>query len=136
MIELEAAGIKVIQIDESAFREGLPLAVNSPAYLKSAGEAFRLLAAGARDKTQIHSHMYYCEFNDIIGSIAALDTDVISIKASRSNMELLEAFADFRYANKVVAGRVGIHSPRIRRSPKWWTCSAKLHQFYQSKTSG
>jgi 5-methyltetrahydropteroyltriglutamate--homocysteine methyltransferase len=114
VIDLEAAGIKVIQIDEPALREGLPLRHSDwPAYLKWAGDAFRLSAAGVRDETQIHTHMCYCEFNDIIASIAALDADVISIEASRSNMELLEAFADFRYPNEVGPGVWDIHSPRV-----------------------
>jgi 5-methyltetrahydropteroyltriglutamate--homocysteine methyltransferase len=114
VIDLEAAGIKVIQIDEPALREGLPLRRSDwPAYLQWAGEAFRLAAAGVRDKTQIHTHMCYCEFNDIIDSIAALDADVISIETSRSNMELLEAFADFRYPNEVGPGVWDIHSPRV-----------------------
>jgi 5-methyltetrahydropteroyltriglutamate--homocysteine methyltransferase len=114
VIDLEAAGIKVIQIDEPALREGLPQRRSDwAAYLEWAGEAFRLSAASAHDKTQIHTHMCYCEFNDIIGSIAALDADVISIEASRSNMELLEAFADFRYPNEVGPGVWDIHSPRV-----------------------
>ncbi len=112
--DLEAAGIKVIQIDEPALREGLPLRKSDWAvYLGWAGEAFRLSAAGVRDETQIHTHMCYCEFNDIIASIAALDADVISIEASRSNMELLEAFSDFSYPNEVGPGIWDIHSPRI-----------------------
>jgi 5-methyltetrahydropteroyltriglutamate--homocysteine methyltransferase len=114
VIDLESAGIKVIQIDEPALREGLPLRRSDwPAYLEWAGEAFRLSAAGAHDETQIHTHMCYCEFNDIIASIAALDADVISIETSRSNMELLEAFADFRYPNEVGPGVWDIHSPRV-----------------------
>jgi 5-methyltetrahydropteroyltriglutamate--homocysteine methyltransferase len=112
--DLEAAGIKVIQIDEPALREGLPLRHSDwPDYLRWAGEAFRLSAAGVRAETQIHTHMCYCEFNDIIASIAALDADVISIEASRSNMELLEAFADFSYPNEVGPGVWDIHSPRV-----------------------
>jgi 5-methyltetrahydropteroyltriglutamate--homocysteine methyltransferase len=112
--DLEAAGIKVIQIDEPALREGLPLRHSDwPDYLRWAGEAFRLAAAGVRDETQIHTHMCYSEFNDIIASIAALDADVISIEASRSNMELLEAFADFSYPNEVGPGVWDIHSPRV-----------------------
>ena len=112
--DLEAAGIKVIQIDEPALREGLPLRKSDWAvYLGWAGEAFRLSAAGVRDETQIHTHMCYCEFNDIIASIAALDADVISIEASRSNMELLEAFSEFSYPNEVGPGIWDIHSPRI-----------------------
>ena len=90
------------------FGRGLPLRRSDwPTYLDWAAEAFRLSAAGARGKTQIHTHMCYCEFNDIIASIAALDADVISIETSRSNMELLEAFADFRYPNQGGSRRVG-----------------------------
>ena len=112
--DLEAAGIKVIQIDEPALREGLPLRRSDWAgYLEWATEAFRLSASVVRDETQIHTHMCYCEFNDIIASIAALDADVISIETSRSNMELLEAFADFRYPNEVGPGVWDIHSPRV-----------------------
>jgi 5-methyltetrahydropteroyltriglutamate--homocysteine methyltransferase len=112
--DLEAAGIKVIQIDEPALREGLPLRRSDWAgYLEWATEAFRLSASVVRDETQIHTHMCYCEFNDIIASIAALDADVISIETSRSNMELLEAFADFSYPNEVGPGVWDIHSPRV-----------------------
>ncbi len=112
--DLEAAGIRVIQIDEPALREGLPLRRSDwPAYLAWATEAFRLAASGVRDETQIHTHMCYCEFNDIIESIAALDADVISIETSRSNMELLEAFTDFHYPNEVGPGVWDIHSPRV-----------------------
>ena len=114
VLALEAAGIKVIQIDEPALREGLPLRrADWPEYLRWAGEAFRLSAAGVRDATQIHTHMCYCEFNDIIAAIAELDADVISIETSRSNMELLEAFADFRYPNEVGPGVWDIHSPNV-----------------------
>ncbi len=112
--DLEAAGIRVIQIDEPALREGLPLRRSDwAAYLKRATEAFRLSASGVRDETQIHTHMCYCEFNDIIDSIAALDADVISIETSRSNLELLEAFVSFRYPNEVGPGVWDIHSPRV-----------------------
>lgn len=114
VLDLEKAGIRVIQIDEPALREGLPLRRSDwPAYLAWATEAFRLAAAGVRDETQIHTHMCYCEFNDIIDSIAALDADVISIETSRSNMELLEAFTHFRYPNEVGPGVWDIHSPRV-----------------------
>jgi 5-methyltetrahydropteroyltriglutamate--homocysteine methyltransferase len=114
VLDLEAAGIRVIQIDEPALREGLPLRRSDwPEYLRWAGEAFRLSAAGVRNQTQIHTHMCYCEFNDIISSIADLDADVISIEASRSNMELLEAFADFSYPNEVGPGVWDIHSPQV-----------------------
>jgi 5-methyltetrahydropteroyltriglutamate--homocysteine methyltransferase len=114
VIDLEAAGIRVIQIDEPALREGLPLRRSDwEAYLDWATEAFRISASGVRDETQIHTHMCYCEFNDIIDSIAALDADVISIETSRSNMELLGAFATFKYPNEVGPGVWDIHSPRV-----------------------
>jgi 5-methyltetrahydropteroyltriglutamate--homocysteine methyltransferase len=114
VLDLEAAGIGVIQIDEPALREGLPLRRDEwPAYLEWAVEAFRLAAAGVRDETQIHTHMCYCEFNDIIDAIAALDADVISLEASRSRMELLSAFTNFRYPNEIGPGVYDIHSPRV-----------------------
>jgi 5-methyltetrahydropteroyltriglutamate--homocysteine methyltransferase len=114
VIDLEAAGIRVIQIDEPALREGLPLRRSDwKTYLDWATEAFRISASGVRDETQIHTHMCYCEFNDIIDSIAALDADVISIETSRSNMELLGAFATFKYPNEVGPGVWDIHSPRV-----------------------
>ncbi len=112
--DLEKAGIAVIQIDEPALREGLPLRRDERAeYLRWAVDAFRLASAGVRDETQIHTHMCYCEFNDIIGSIAALDADVISIETSRSQMELLGAFGEFRYPNEIGPGVYDIHSPRV-----------------------
>ena len=112
--DLEAAGIGVIQIDEPALREGLPLARGQwDEYLAWAVDAFRLAACGAADRTQIHSHMCYSEFNHIIEAIAALDADVLSIEASRSDMELLGAFARFRYPNEIGPGVYDIHSPRV-----------------------
>jgi len=112
--DLEAAGIGIIQIDEPALREGLPLRrADWPHYLKWAVAAFRLAASGVKDETQIHTHMCYSEFNDIMDAIAALDADVISIETSRSNMELLRAFVDFRYPNEIGPGIWDIHSPRI-----------------------
>ncbi|WP_016775026.1 5-methyltetrahydropteroyltriglutamate--homocysteine S-methyltransferase [Pseudomonas sp. R62] len=112
--DLEAAGIKIVQIDEAAFREGLPLRrAQWPAYLEWASEAFRLCASGVRDETQIHTHMCYSEFNDVIESIAAMDADVITIETSRSDMELLEAFEAFAYPNDIGPGVYDIHSPRI-----------------------
>ena len=112
--DLEAAGIAIIQIDEPALREGLPLrSSDRAAYLRWAVDAFRLSADGVRDDTQIHTHMCYAEFNDIIDSIAALDADVISIETSRSQMELLGAFASFKYPNEVGPGVWDIHSPRV-----------------------
>lgn len=112
--DLEAAGIKIVQIDEAAFREGLPLRrAQWPAYLHWASEAFRLCASGVRDETQIHTHMCYSEFNDVIESIASMDADVITIETSRSDMELLEAFEAFAYPNDIGPGVYDIHSPRI-----------------------
>jgi 5-methyltetrahydropteroyltriglutamate--homocysteine methyltransferase len=112
--ELEAAGIPVIQIDEPAFREGLPLRrAERPDYLRWAVACFRLAAAGVRDETQIHTHMCYSEFNDIIEHIAAMDADVISIETARSDMELLQAFQEFDYPNAIGPGVWDIHSPRV-----------------------
>jgi 5-methyltetrahydropteroyltriglutamate--homocysteine methyltransferase len=112
--DLEAAGIAAIQIDEPAFREALPLRrADWAEYLRWAVDAFRLSAAVVRDDTQIHTHMCYSEFNDIIGSIAELDADVITIETSRSNMELLEAFVEFKYPNEIGPGVYDIHSPRV-----------------------
>lgn len=114
VVALERAGIKVIQIDEPAIREGLPLRkADRPAYLDWAVKAFRISASGVRDETQIHTHMCYSEFNDIIRHIAAMDADVITIETSRSQMELLEAFADFEYPNEIGPGVYDIHSPRV-----------------------
>lgn len=112
--DLEAAGIRVIQIDEPALSEGLPLHRDGwAAYLKWAVEAFRLSSTGVKDETQIHTHMCYSEFNHIIEAIAALDADVISIEASRSDMELLDAFVKFHYPNEIGPGVYDIHSPRV-----------------------
>ncbi|CJL59719.1 5-methyltetrahydropteroyltriglutamate--homocysteine S-methyltransferase [Streptococcus pneumoniae] len=112
--DLEAAGIRIIQIDEAAFREGLPLRREQwRHYLDWAVEAFRLCASGVRDETQIHTHMCYSEFNDVIESIAAMDADVITIETSRSQMELLEAFRAFDYPNDIGPGVYDIHSPRV-----------------------
>ena len=112
--DLEAAGIRIIQIDEAAFREGLPLRRSGwQGYLDWATEAFRLTASGVRDETQIHTHMCYSEFNDVIESIAAMDADVITIETSRSDMELLEAFEQFAYPNEIGPGVYDIHSPRV-----------------------
>ena len=112
--DLEQAGIGIIQIDEPAFREGLPLRkAAQPAYLNWAAEVFRLSCAGVTDETQIHTHMCYSEFNDILGSIADMDADVITIETSRSDMELLDAFGEFAYPNAVGPGVYDIHSPRV-----------------------
>ena len=112
--DLEKAGIGIIQIDEPALREGLPLHQSEwAAYLNWAVEAFRLNASVARDETQIHTHMCYCEFNDIMDAIAALDADVITIETSRSDMDLLESFEDFEYPNEIGPGVYDIHSPNV-----------------------
>ncbi|MGE8066061.1 5-methyltetrahydropteroyltriglutamate--homocysteine S-methyltransferase [Pseudomonas sp. NPDC089569] len=114
VVDLEAAGIRIIQIDEAAFREGLPLRREQwREYLDWAVEAFRLSASGVRDETQIHTHMCYSEFNDVIEAIAAMDADVITIETSRSDMELLDAFKAFDYPNDIGPGVYDIHSPRV-----------------------
>ena len=112
--DLERAGIPIIQIDEAAFREGLPPRQSRwQGYLEWAVQAFRICSSGVKDSTQIHTHMCYSEFNDIIKSIAELDADVITIETSRSNMELLEAFIDFNYPNEIGPGVYDIHSPNV-----------------------
>jgi 5-methyltetrahydropteroyltriglutamate--homocysteine methyltransferase len=112
--DLEAAGIRVIQIDEPAFREGLPLRKHDWAtYLAWAVRAFRISASAVADETQIHTHMCYSEFNDILPSIAAMDADVITIETSRSAMELLDGFGEFEYPNEIGPGVYDIHSPRV-----------------------
>ncbi|MDE9552735.1 5-methyltetrahydropteroyltriglutamate--homocysteine S-methyltransferase [Xenorhabdus bovienii] len=112
--DLQKAGIGIIQIDEPALREGLPLRREEwQAYLEWAVDAFKLSAAIAEDDTQIHTHMCYCEFNDIMPSIAALDADVITIETSRSDMELLDSFEDFSYPNEIGPGVYDIHSPNV-----------------------
>lgn len=114
VLDLERAGIRAIQIDEPALREGLPLRRSRwQGYLSWAVECFRLAASGVADETQIHTHMCYAEFNDIIESIAALDADVITIETSRSDMELLDAFHDFAYPNEIGPGVYDIHSPNV-----------------------
>ncbi len=114
VVDLEKAGIKIIQIDEPAIREGLPLRkADWQAYLDWAVKAFRISASGVQDDTQIHTHMCYSEFNDIIKSIADMDADVITIETSRSQMELLDVFADFKYPNEIGPGVYDIHSPRV-----------------------
>jgi 5-methyltetrahydropteroyltriglutamate--homocysteine methyltransferase len=114
VVDLETAGIKIVQIDEAAFREGLPLRQAQWAgYLDWAVEAFRLCASGVSDATQIHTHMCYSEFNDVIEAIAAMDADVITIETSRSAMELLDAFEAFDYPNDIGPGVYDIHSPLV-----------------------
>lgn len=112
--DLESGGIGIIQIDEPAIREGLPLRRGDwVAYLRWSVDAFRLSSCGVRDETQIHTHMCYSEFNDIIVAIAEMDADVISIETSRSKMDLLDAFVGFKYPNQIGPGVYDIHSPRV-----------------------
>ena len=114
VLDLEKAGVRVIQIDEAALREGLPLRrAQWKEYLEWAIESFRICANGVEDETQIHTHMCYSEFNDIIDSIAAMDADVITIETSRSDMELLDAFDSFNYPNEIGPGVYDIHSPNV-----------------------
>jgi len=114
VLDLERAGVQVIQIDEAALREGLPLRKSQwKHYLDWAVESFRITANGVQDETQIHTHMCYSEFNDIIQSIANMDADVITIETSRSDMELLDVFDDFKYPNEIGPGVYDIHSPNI-----------------------
>jgi 5-methyltetrahydropteroyltriglutamate--homocysteine methyltransferase len=117
--DLEKAGIGVIQIDEPALREGLPLRKGDwKAYLDWAVECFKISQAGVKDETQIHTHMCYAEFNDIIDAIGAMDADVISIETSRSKMELLDAFVTYKYPNEIGPGVYDIHSPRVPEVPE------------------
>ena len=112
--DLEAAGISIIQIDEAALREGLPIKRRDWAhYLEWAVKAFRISTSAVEDTTQIHTHMCYSEFNDILPAIAAMDADVITIETSRSDMELLDAFRAFHYPNDIGPGVYDIHSPRV-----------------------
>jgi 5-methyltetrahydropteroyltriglutamate--homocysteine methyltransferase len=114
VMDLERAGIKVIQVDEPAIREGLPLRkADWPQYLGWAVDAFKLSVAGVQPHTQIHTHMCYSEFNDIIEAIASMDADVITIETSRSQMELLNVFSYFKYPNDIGPGVYDIHSPRV-----------------------
>ena len=124
--DLEAAGIAIIQIDEPAIREGLPLRrAGWKPYLQRATRAFRIAASGVRDETQIHTHMCYSEFNDILPEIAAMDADVITIETSRSDMELLQGFGTFKYPNEIGPGVYDIHSPRV---PQVQEMTALLHK--------
>ena len=114
VLDLEQAGVRVIQIDEAALREGLPLRkAQWRNYLNWAVESFRITANGVEDETQIHTHMCYSEFNDIIAAIVDMDADVITIETSRSDMELLDAFDHFKYPNEIGPGVYDIHSPNI-----------------------
>jgi 5-methyltetrahydropteroyltriglutamate--homocysteine methyltransferase len=124
--DLENDGVRIIQVDEPAFREGLPLRKGDwNTYLQWAADCFRLATSGVADRTQIHTHMCYSEFNDIIEAIADLDADVISIETSRSRMELLDSFERFRYINEIGPGVYDIHSPAV---PSLDAMSALLHR--------
>ncbi|MEW7290506.1 5-methyltetrahydropteroyltriglutamate--homocysteine S-methyltransferase [Aquimarina sp. 2304DJ70-9] len=128
--DLEHAGIRIIQIDEPAIREGLPLLKNEwQEYLEWAIKAFRISASAVQDQTQIHTHMCYSEFNDIIDHIANMDADVITIECSRSQMELLDAFADFKYPNDIGPGVYDIHAPRIPNKEEIVKLMYKAQQF-------
>jgi len=114
VVDLEAAGIRIIQIDEPALREGLPLRrADWTGYLQWAVDAFRLATAGVRDGTQIHTHMCYSEFNDVLRVIERMDADVISIENARSGSELLQGFEQYKYPNEIGPGVYDIHSPRV-----------------------
>ncbi|MNV06772.1 5-methyltetrahydropteroyltriglutamate--homocysteine methyltransferase [compost metagenome] len=127
--DLENTGIKIIQIDEPAIREGLPLRKSDwQDYLRWAVKAFRLSASGVKDETQVHTHMCYSEFNDIIQNIADMDADVITIECSRSQMELLDAFADFNYPNEIGPGVYDIHSPRVPSRDEMITLLEKANE--------
>jgi 5-methyltetrahydropteroyltriglutamate--homocysteine methyltransferase len=129
ILDLEKAGCKIIQVDEPALREGMPLRkADAPEYLRWAVEAFRLATGGVRDETQIHTHMCYAEFNEIIDAIAAMDADVISMESARSQMELLDAFAGHEYTNEIGPGVYDIHSPRVPSADEMASLLAKALQ--------
>jgi 5-methyltetrahydropteroyltriglutamate--homocysteine methyltransferase len=128
--DLEAAGIRMIQIDEPALREGLPLRRKDwITYLDWAVASFKLCSSAVQDQTQIHTHMCYCDFNDIIDHIAALDADVISLETSRSSLELLGAFQHFRYPNEIGPGVYDIHSPSVPSVEQMTERLEKLSEF-------
>jgi len=134
VLALEAAGIGMIQIDEAAIREGLPLRkINQQQYLGWAIRAFRIAASGVADETQIHTHMCYSDFNQIISHIAAMDADVITIETSRSQMELLEVFSRFSYPNEIGPGVYDIHSPRIPTSDEMTSLLTKAASLLPAK---
>lgn len=129
VVDLEKAGIKMIQIDEAAFREGLPLRkADMKRYLENAVENFRLTSCGVQDVTQIHTHMCYSEFNDIIEAIGDMDADVISIETARSAMDLLEAFVEYKYPNEIGPGVYDIHSPRVPKVEEMVTLLEKARE--------
>ncbi len=128
--DLEHAGIRIIQIDEPAFREGLPLKRKDwKSYIEWASRVFRIASSPVDDATQIHTHMCYSEFNDVFEVLALLDADVITIESSRSGMELLDAFKKFRYPNEIGPGVYDIHSPRIPSSEEMHALLEKAANF-------
>ncbi|WP_298506977.1 5-methyltetrahydropteroyltriglutamate--homocysteine S-methyltransferase [uncultured Maribacter sp.] len=130
VVDLEKAGLQIIQIDEPAIREGLPLRKEDwKTYLNWAIKAFRISASGVKDETQIHTHMCYSEFNDIITDIADMDADVITIECSRSQMELLDVFAAFKYPNEIGPGVYDIHSPRVPEREEMVSLMQKATQY-------
>jgi len=134
VLALEAAGIGIIQIDEAAIREGLPLRLaKRPYYLDWAVKAFHITADGVKDETQIHTHMCYSEFNNIIEHIAVMDADVITIETSRSQMELLQAFAQFKYPNEIGPGVYDIHSPRVPTTEEMTSLLVKAAELLPSQ---
>lgn len=132
--DLEKTGIGIIQIDEPAIREGLPLRkADWHTYLQWAVKAFKVASTGVKDETQIHTHMCYSEFNDIIPNITALDADVITIETSRSQMELLDAFAEFQYPNEIGPGVYDIHSPRVSSTEEMEELLQKAMKFLPAR---
>ena len=132
--DLEKNGIRMIQIDEPALREGLPLKKKDwKEYLEWSVDCFKISSGVVKDETQIHTHMCYAEFEDIINSIAALDADVISIETSRSRMELLTTFEKFKYPNEVGPGVYDIHSPRVPTKDEMKELIKKASKLIDSK---
>jgi 5-methyltetrahydropteroyltriglutamate--homocysteine methyltransferase len=135
--DLEAAGIRIIQVDEPALREGLPLRrADWDGYLDWAVKAFKLATGSVGNETQIHTHMCYCEFDDILPSIAALDADVISMETARSQMELLEAFRAHGYPNEIGPGVYDIHSPRVPEMEEMRSYSISHFRYSSLSKSG
>ena len=135
--DLEAAAIRVIQIDEPALREGLPLRrADWSDYLEWGVNAFRLATAGVRDETQIHTHMCYSEFNDVIQVIARMDADAISIENARSGSELLEAFKEYKYPNEIGPGVYDIHSPRVPSTTEIVDALSRMRMCWTAGRSG
>ncbi len=134
VLDLEKNGLKIIQIDEPALREGLPLRRSEwSSYLKWAIDSFKIASSSVNDETQIHTHMCYCEFDDILDSIEKLDADVISIETSRSNMELLDSFKNYEYPNSIGPGVYDIHSPRVPTKSEMKNLLKKAQKYIDKK---